>query len=76
MLRLASRLGARVFLWECMALQPDLVNLLQHQWMRDDYPTITNAYPDHEDVQGPAGFDVATVISEFTPTRGHLFTAL
>ncbi len=74
-LNLASRLGARVLLWECMALQPDLVNLLQHQWMRDDYSTITNAYPDHEDVQGPAGFDVATVISEFVPTKGHLFTA-
>ena len=35
--------------------------------MRDDYSTITNAYPDHEDVQGPAGFDVAQVISEFVP---------
>jgi poly-gamma-glutamate synthase PgsB/CapB len=74
-LHLCSRLGARVLLWECMALQPDLVDLLQHQWMRDDYSTITNAYPDHEDVQGPAGFDVATVISAFVPTKGHLFTA-
>ena len=35
-LSLASRLDERVFLWECMALQPDLVNLLQAQWMRDD----------------------------------------
>src|SRR5206468_100624 len=42
---------------------------------RDDYSTITNAYPDHEDVQGPTGFDVATVISEFVPTKGHLFTS-
>jgi hypothetical protein len=22
--------------------------------MRDDYATITNTYPDHEDLQGPA----------------------
>ncbi len=73
-LSLARRIGARVFLWECMALQPDLVNLLQAQWMRDDFSTITNAYPDHEDVQGPTGFDVATVISEFVPTHGRLFT--
>src|SRR5262249_43977618 len=36
---------------------------------------ITNAYPDHEDVQGPAGYDVAEVISEFVPTSGRLFTA-
>lgn len=75
LLRLARRMGARVFLWECMALQPDLVNLLQHQWMRDDLSTITNAYPDHEDVQGPAGVDVAATIGEFVPTNGKLFTA-
>ena len=73
-LSLGRRFGVRVFLWECMALQPDLVNLLQAQWMRDDYSTITNAYPDHEDVQGPSGVDVATCISEFVPTNGNLFT--
>lgn len=73
-LALGKRLGVRVFLWECMALQPDLVNLLTSQWMRDDYSTITNAYPDHEDVQGPAGYDVAQVISEFIPPNGRLFT--
>jgi poly-gamma-glutamate synthase PgsB/CapB len=75
LLRLGRRFGVRAFLWECMALQPDLVNLLHSQWMRDDYSTITNAYPDHEDVQGPAGIDVAQVISEFVPVRGRLFTA-
>ena len=73
-LALGRRFGVRVFLWECMALQPDLVNLLSAQWMRDDYSTITNAYPDHEDVQGPAGYDVAQVISEFVPPNGRLFT--
>src|SRR5262249_42329533 len=75
LLRLGQRFGGRAFLWECMALQPDLVNLLQAQWMRDDYSTITNAYPDHEDLQGPAGQDVAETISEFVPTNGRLFTS-
>ena len=75
LLRLARRFGARTFLWECMALQPDLVNVLQQQWMRDDFSTITNAYPDHEDVQGPAGQDVAEVISEFVPHNGQLLTS-
>jgi poly-gamma-glutamate synthase PgsB/CapB len=75
MLTLAHRLSVRVFLWECMALQPDLVGLLQAQWMHDDRSTITNAYPDHEDVQGPTGLDVAETISEFVPTRGSLFTS-
>lgn len=74
-LELARRMQTRVFLWECMALQPDLVGLLQSQWMRDDCSTITNAYPDHEDVQGPTGTDVATVISEFVPSAGQLFTS-
>jgi poly-gamma-glutamate synthase PgsB/CapB len=74
-LSLAARLGVKVFAWECMALQRELVDLLQSQWMRDDYSTITNAYPDHEDVQGPTGLDVATAISEFVPTQGRLFTS-
>jgi poly-gamma-glutamate synthase PgsB/CapB len=74
LLELARRLRVRVFLWECMALQPELVTLLQSQWMRDDFSTITNAYPDHEDVQGPSGYDVASVISEFVPTHGNLLT--
>ena len=75
LMRLGARLGIRTFLWECMALQPDLVGLLQSQWVRDDYSTITNAYPDHEDVQGPGGFDVATCISEFVPIKGRLYTS-
>ncbi|MDX2055007.1 MAG: hypothetical protein SFV15_21570 [Polyangiaceae bacterium] len=74
-LDLARRFDVRVFLWECMALQPDLVQLLQLQWMRDDYSTITNAYPDHEDVQGPTGRDVADVISQFVPENAHVLSA-
>lgn len=74
LLSLARRLSVRVFLWECMALQPELANLLQTQWMHDDCSTITNAYPDHEEVQGPTGLDVASTISEFVPVRAKLFT--
>jgi poly-gamma-glutamate synthase PgsB/CapB len=73
-LSLATRLGVRVFLWECMALQPELVNLLQGQWMRDDLSTITNTYPDHEDLQGPSGLDVAQTIAEFVPQNATTFT--
>lgn len=74
-LSLGSRLGAEVFLWECMALNPRYVRILQHEWMRDDIVTLTNAYPDHEDVQGPAGEDVATVIGQFIPTRGSVIAS-
>ena len=48
LIRLAARLNPSVFLWECMALNPSYVDLLQRQWMQDDLATITNTYPDHE----------------------------
>ncbi len=60
-----------MFLWECMALNPLFVQLLQRDWMRDDIVTLTNAYPDHEDIQGPAGVDVAEVITEFIRRRAR-----
>lgn len=69
LLKLAANLDADVFLWECMALNPTYVSILQHGWMNDDLATITNAYPDHEDIQGPAGHNVAKVISTFIPKR-------
>jgi poly-gamma-glutamate synthase PgsB/CapB len=75
LLGLAAKMRSDVFLWECMALSPAYVEILQHSWMRDDLSTITNAYPDHEDIQGPAGMDVAQVISGFVPTRGRLVTS-
>lgn len=74
MIKLAADVGAEVFLWECMALNPIYVQLLQHVWMRDDLVTLTNAFPDHEDIQGPAGMDVARVISSFIGPGRALFT--
>ncbi len=74
LLSLAAKSNSQVFLWECMALNQRYVEILQRQWMRDDYTTITNAYPDHEDIQGPSGFDVAQVISHFIPKKGKVLT--
>ncbi|HRY16012.1 MAG TPA: hypothetical protein P5330_09105, partial [Candidatus Competibacteraceae bacterium] len=74
-LRLADRLNAEVFLWECMGLTPAYVRILQRQWMRDDLATITNAYPDHEDVQGPAGYNIPEVMAEFIPADSLLLTS-
>ena len=71
---LASKMNPSVFLWECMALTPAYVDVLQRQWTQDDLGTITNTYPDHEDVQGPAGHNVATTISGFVPQQSHLLT--
>jgi poly-gamma-glutamate synthase PgsB/CapB len=74
-LRLASRLGVDVFLWECMALNPDYVDILERRWMRDDLCTLTNAYPDHENIQGPTGLDVAQVMTAFIPPGRPFVTA-
>ncbi len=73
-LHVANGLGAQVFLWECMALQPLFVETLQDEWMADPITTLTNAYPDHEDIQGPGGEDVARVIARFVPRGGVTFT--
>lgn len=73
-LRLGAGMRAHVFLWECMALNPHYVQLLSHHWMQDDLTTLTNAYPDHEDVQGPSGEDVARTISGFIPPKGRALT--
>lgn len=72
--RLARRLGCEVFLWECMALTPAFVRLMQRAWMRDDIATLTNTFPDHEDVQGPAGIDIPQVMTNFIPEGGLLLT--
>ncbi|MGZ8944413.1 MAG: hypothetical protein ACXW1W_03195 [Methylococcaceae bacterium] len=75
LVRLADQLKCEVFLWECMALTPAYVDILQRQWMRDDISTITNTYPDHEDFQGPAGVNIAQVMTNFIPYNGTLLTS-
>ncbi len=74
-LELASQLGSPVFLWECMALRPDYVEQLQLWWTRDDLSTVTNTYPDHEDVQGPTGRHVAETIASFVPRKSLLISS-
>ena len=71
----AESLGAQVFLWECMALQPEFVDILNREWMKDTVTTITNAYPDHEDIMGPSGEDVARVIGRFIPQGGTVLSS-
>ena len=73
-IRIARQMGAEVFLWECMALTPSYVEVLQQNWVRDDISTITNTYPDHEDLQGPAGINIPEVIGVFIPTRSTVVT--
>ena len=73
--KISQRLGCDVFLWECMGLTPSYVHVLQRDWMRDDISTITNTYPDHEDLQGPAGYDIPNVMTNFIPKKSTLITS-
>ena len=72
--RLSANLDCDVFLWECMGLTPSYVHVLQKDWMRDDIATITNSYPDHEDLQGPAGHEIPRVMTNFIPKASMLIT--
>ena len=72
--RMGRDCGSGVVLWECMGLTPSYVAILQRQWMRDDLSTITNTYPDHEDLQGPAGRNIPEVMTEFIPDRSTVLT--
>ncbi|HET9239853.1 MAG TPA: hypothetical protein VFO10_21510 [Oligoflexus sp.] len=74
-LHIAAEAKVDVFLWECMGLNPEYVRLMQDDWMQDDIATITNTYPDHEDIQGPSGMDVAESIASFIPQKGQLLTS-
>lgn len=71
-LRQADKMGMDIFLWECMGLTPAYVEILQKQWTRDDISTITNTYPDHEDLQGPAGINIPQVMTNFIPRNATL----
>ncbi len=70
----AQRHDADVFLWECMALRPSYVSLMQRQWVFDDIATITNTFSDHEDLQGPAGINIPEVMTGFIPKNKLLIT--
>lgn len=72
--KLAQEYKADAFVWECMALQPDYITQLKG-WMKDSMSSITNTYPDHEDIQGPSGIDVAKSLTYFTPNASTLLTS-
>ncbi|CAH9064195.1 hypothetical protein PSECIP111951_03071 [Pseudoalteromonas holothuriae] len=73
-LTFARNVKADIFLWECMGLTPRYVKILR-RWMRDNFATITNAYPDHEDILGPTGLDVAREMSAFIGKNTQVFTS-
>ncbi|MEO0324649.1 MAG: poly-gamma-glutamate synthase PgsB [Myxococcota bacterium] len=73
--RFAARAEADVLVVECMALQPILQWLSERMFVRATHGVITNARPDHLDVMGPGGDDVARALAGMMPVGGLCVTA-
>ena len=73
--RFAASYQAEVLVVECMALQPMLQWLSEKMFVRATHGVITNARPDHLDVMGPTGDDVAKALCGMMPRNAVCFTA-
>ncbi len=66
---------AEILVVECMALQPELQYVSQHDILNADIGIITNVRYDHEDVMGSTLEEIEASLSNTIPDRGVLFTA-
>lgn len=73
-LRRLAKSDPEIVVMECMALQPRFQALTELQMVRATHGVITNARPDHLDVMGPTGHDVALALAGSTPVNARLFT--
>lgn len=71
----ARQLSAEVIVVECMALQPILQWLTEHQMIRSHIGVITNVRSDHMDVMGETVLEVGESLSKTVPIKGKIFTA-
>jgi len=75
MLRRAAQENAQVLVLECMAVDPVLQNVTQHQMLRADVGVITNVRLDHTAEMGETLEEICDSLSNTIPRDGHLFTA-
>lgn len=73
--RFAAERKADILVVECMALQPYLQWLSEKAFVRATHGVITNARPDHLDVMGPSGDDVARALCGMMPRKARCYTA-
>lgn len=73
--RRAVEARAEALVMECMAVTPELQPLAELRLVRSTIGVITNARADHLDLMGPTVDDVARVLAQTLPVRGHAFTA-
>lgn len=71
----AAAQGADVLVAECMAVQPELQRVSQHEMLLGDIGVITNVRLDHTDVMGQTVEEIAVSLCNTVPVGGALFTA-
>lgn len=71
----AAEEGAQVLVIECMAVDPALQHVAQHQMLRADIGIITNVRLDHTAEMGHTLEDICDSLSNTIPKGGVLFTA-
>lgn len=71
----AVRQNAEILVIECMAVDPTLQHVSQHQMLRADIGVITNVRLDHTAEMGETLEEICDSLSNMIPQQGHLFTA-
>lgn len=75
MLRLAAKGNAQILVLECMAVDPALQRVAQHEMVRADIGVITNVRLDHTAEMGETLEEICDSLSNTIPKNGVLFTA-
>lgn len=75
MLRLAAKEDAQILVLECMAVDPALQRVSQHQMIHADIGVITNVRLDHTAEMGETLEEICDALSNTIPKNGVLFTA-
>lgn len=71
----AVRQNAEILVIECMAVDPVLQYVAQHEMLRADIGVITNVRLDHTAEMGETLEEICDSLSNTIPRQGHLFTA-
>ena len=72
MINKAHKEGAEVLVLECMAVNPELQYISEHQILEADVTVITNVRLDHLQDMGDSLEDIAYAFCNTIPTNGHL----
>ena len=67
--------NAEILVIECMAVDPALQHVAQHEMLRADIGVITNVRLDHTAEMGETLEEICDSLSNMIPQQGHLFTA-